>query len=151
VPRGRERGRTRRCRAGRQEAWTAVATPWQREDVGGRPAGGTAKGGGGAQGLGEELVDDDGDGGAKPEQHREEGEGPRRRTGRRRRRGAAGGSAQEGERRTKTGEGRWAVAHAGKSGRLGEAAGCGRRKGIRNKADGCGLAGGMDGDGVERQ
>jgi hypothetical protein len=119
-PRGRGRGRTRRCRAGRQEARTAVATPWQREDVGGRPAGGTAKRGGGAQGLGEELVDDDGDGGAKPEQHREEGEGPRRRTGRRRRRrGAAGGGTQEGERRTKTGKGRYAAAHKGEERALG--------------------------------
>jgi hypothetical protein len=43
-------------------ARAAIATLGQREDVGCRPAGGTTEGGGGAQGLGEELVDDDGDG-----------------------------------------------------------------------------------------
>jgi hypothetical protein len=111
---------TRRCRAGLQEARAAVATPGRREDVGRRRAGGTTEGDGGAQGLREELVDDDGDGGAKPEQHREEGEGPRRRTGRRRRRrGAAGGGTQEGERRTKTGKGRYAAAHKGEERALG--------------------------------
>jgi hypothetical protein len=119
VPCGRGHGCTRCCRAGWQEARAAVATPGRKEDVGGRPAGGTAEGGGGAQGLGEELVNDDGDGGAKPEWHGEEGEGPRQRTSHTRRRGAAGGGMQEGERRTKTGKGRWAAAHTGKSGRSG--------------------------------
>jgi hypothetical protein len=47
------------------------------------------------------------------------------------RRGAAGGGVQEGERRRKTGEGRWAAVHTGKNGRLGEAGRCGRRKGMR--------------------
>jgi hypothetical protein len=67
VPRKRGHSRTRCCHVGRLEARAAITTPGWREDVGGRLAGGTEEGGGGAQGLREELVDEDGDSGAMPE------------------------------------------------------------------------------------